>query len=201
MERYKLFVLLGKSNVGKSTIFKELMNLIQQNNDNIKLLKSCTTRPMRQEDRVNSEYNFVTKEYFTEAHRDNNLLEYAVYDTKYGYWFYFTRREDFNIAEHDYIKIINPTGFSQIKDSLKNTCEIVSFEIVSDYNVRLDRAKNRRDGLSDEEIQRRFDADEKDFEHLETNYVIENNGSQSPKEVAEIIYRWIKGSNKKGISL
>lgn len=192
MTRYKLFLILGQSNTGKSTIFKRLMNMIEESNDNIKPLKSCTTRPMREEDKAGSEYDFVTKEYFTELHKNDGLLEYAVYDTVYGTWFYFTRKSDLDVTESNYIKIINPEGFAQIKDNLKGVCDIVSFEIVSSEETRLKRAMSRNDGLSIEEIERRFKRDKEDFKYLNTDYKVVNDDGYDVDELAGLIYQFIK---------
>lgn len=192
MKKYKLFLILGQSNTGKSTIFKELMKLIEENADNIKLLKSCTTRPMREEDKSGSEYDFVTKEYFTELHKNDGLLEYAVYDTVYGTWFYFTRKSDLDVMESNYIKIINPEGFSQIKDNLKGICDIVSFEIVASDETRFKRATSRNDGLSIEEVKRRFKKDKEDFKYLNTDYKIVNDDGYDVDELAGLIYQLIK---------
>lgn len=187
----KIFVILGKSNTGKSTIFKKVMELIRSNGDDIKLLKSCTTRPKREEDNQENEYEFVDKGYFTKLHKKNGLLEYAVYDTVYGYWFYFTRKED--LKDRDYIKIINPSGLSQLRESVKHMShEVISFEILTDNEVRMKRALSRDDGLSIEEINRRFNADDRDFEYVVTDYKIENNGDKTPEEIAEFIYQCIK---------
>ena len=187
----KIFVILGKSNTGKSTIFKELMNLIKVNNDDIKLLKSCTTRPKREEDNQDNEYEFVDKYCFTKEYHDNNILEYATYETVYGHWFYFTRKSD--LVHDKYIKIINPSGLSQIRESAtKLGYDVVAFHITSHNDIRMKRALSRNDGLSREEVERRFIEDEKDFKYIQSEYTVENNGDKTPREVAEIIYRWIK---------
>lgn len=192
----KIFAIIGKSNTGKSTIFKELMKMIKENNDDISLLKCCTTRPKREEDNQNNEYDFVDKKYFFDLHNADELLEYAVYNTVYGNWFYFTRKSD--LKDDNYIKIINPSGLAQLRDSSKAMgYDVISFKIVADDEIRMNRALSRNDNLSLEEINRRFDADEKDFKSVRTDLKIENNGEHTPYEVAELIYKYIK----KNISL
>lgn len=195
MKNKRIFAILGKSNTGKSTIFKEVMRMIKENGDDIQVLKSCTTRPKREEDMKDNEYRFVDKEYFSKIHKENGLLEYAVYETVYGHWFYFTEKDDLN-GKTDYIKIINPSGLSQIKSTAKEKgYEVVSFHIVTDDDIRLKRALSRDDGLSEKEILRRFDADKKDFNNVITDCVIINNGEKTPVELAEIIYKYIKRHN------
>ena len=191
MDKQKIFVILGKSNTGKSTIFKKVMELIRFNNDDIELLKSCTTRPKREEDKQDNEYDFVDKGYFTKLHKEDGLLEYSVYDTVYGYWFYFTRIAD--LKDKDYIKIINPSGLAQLRDSVKKMpYEVIAIEIIADDEVRMERALKRNDGTSIEEIERRFNADSRDFRYIKTEYKIENNGDKTPEELAKEIYNIIK---------
>lgn len=188
----KLILILGQTNTGKSSIFKELMKNIQRKKDNIKLLRSCTTRPAREEDKKgDTEYDFITEEYFKELYQKDEILEHAVYNTAYGKWFYFTRKSDLKIEENNYIKIINPIGFSQIQENLHGKCDIISILIESDEDIRKERALSRCDGLTKEETERRFESDKKDFQHLKTDFIITNNGDKTVQEIADQIYKII----------
>lgn len=182
-----IYVLLGKSNTGKSTIFKELIKLTSEDNW-IEPLKSYTTRPKRDEDTSANEYVFCDREYYTQLSKEHGVLEHSVYDTAHGYWFYFTRKEDVK-PDKRYIKILNPTGYYQLKNTAKETnlFDVVGIEIVCDDKVRLSRIESRNDGTSMAERQRRIKADEKDFAYLKTDYKVENNGDKSAKEIAEYI--------------
>lgn len=185
----KLFCILGKQGSGKSSILNELLKIVKEE-DNIHLLKSRTTRPRRESEAVATEYIFTTKEQFSEDYKNGNVLEYAVYSTVGGVWYYYTHKDDCNLSSHSYVKIINPIGFCQLSDNISDE-NIVSIEIVSDDSTRLKRTILRGDSLN--EVLRRLEADDKDFKHLKTLYRIKNNDGDNVRDLAKVIYDIIKG--------
>jgi guanylate kinase len=76
-----LFVISGSSGVGKGTINKALLTIL----DDIKLSISATTRPMRTGEIEGKDYFFVSGEEFTNRLDNQDFLEYAhVYSHWYG---------------------------------------------------------------------------------------------------------------------
>lgn len=77
----KLFVISGPSGVGKGTLAK----LLIENEDDIKLSVSCTTRQARQGEENGKDYFFITKEEFLEKIEKGGFLEYSNhFDSYYG---------------------------------------------------------------------------------------------------------------------
>ncbi len=76
-----LLVVSGPSGAGKGTICKEFLN----NNEDVKLSVSATTRNPRDGEVDGVNYFFVTKDKFKSMIVNNELLEHAqIYDNFYG---------------------------------------------------------------------------------------------------------------------
>lgn len=76
-----LLVVSGPSGAGKGTICKEFL----QNNKDVKLSVSATTRQPREGEVDGVNYFFVSKENFNSMIKNNELLEHAqIYDNFYG---------------------------------------------------------------------------------------------------------------------
>ena len=77
----QLIVISGPSGAGKDTIVENVIN----NNSNIWLSVSATSRSIRKGEKEGVNYFYLTKEEFEEKIKDNYFLEYAVYaDNYYG---------------------------------------------------------------------------------------------------------------------
>ena len=72
----RLFVIAGPSGVGKGTVIKGLL----ENNENIALSVSSTTRKPRPNEVDGVNYNFLTEEQFEKAIENNEFLEWAIYN-------------------------------------------------------------------------------------------------------------------------
>ena len=76
-----MFVISGPSGVGKGTIKKALLTVV----DGLKLSVSATTRPPRSGEVHSREYFFVSKEQFKQMIEEDEFLEWAnVYSNLYG---------------------------------------------------------------------------------------------------------------------
>lgn len=169
-----LYLILGKSASGKTTILNKLM----QDKDfasKVVELKSHTTRPIRPNEENGREYIFDTREQFNDYFRRDDILEYAVYYTYKGTWVYYTLKSDL-VDDANMIKIINPVGFCQIRQSVK---DIKSVYIDVSDEERLRRLVVRGD--DETEVRDRFERDEEDFKYIKTDYVI--NGEKSEDEI------------------
>lgn len=78
-EKGDLIVISGPSGSGKGSIIKELL----KNNSNLYLSVSMTSRPMRNYETNGIEYHFVAKEEFEQKIKDDELLEYTLYNDNY----------------------------------------------------------------------------------------------------------------------
>lgn len=109
----KLFVISGSSGVGKGTLLKILL----ENNHDINLSISATTRHPRRGEVDGVNYFFTDEEDFLKAVNDNEFLEYANFNGNY----YGTKeayvRKTLNKGE-DLILEIETKGALQIKEKL-----------------------------------------------------------------------------------
>lgn len=78
-EKGDLIVISGPSGSGKGSIIKELL----KNNSNLYLSVSMTSRPMRNYETNGIEYHFVSKEEFEQKIKDDELIEYTLYNDNY----------------------------------------------------------------------------------------------------------------------
>ena len=77
----KLIVLSGPSGVGKTSICKEILNL----RSDIRYSVSATSRPIRQGEKNNREYIFLTESEFKDWIKKDRFVEYAcVHGNLYG---------------------------------------------------------------------------------------------------------------------
>ena len=76
-----LIIISSPSGAGKTSITKKIL----QQNDNISLSVSITTRKKRENEIDGKDYLFVSKEEFNNMKENNELLEYAeVFENSYG---------------------------------------------------------------------------------------------------------------------
>ena len=74
-----LIVLSGPSGSGKDTVLRKLL----ENNEDIRVSISMTTRPRRGQEVDGADYYFVTNDYFEKKIADGEMLEYAQYAGNY----------------------------------------------------------------------------------------------------------------------
>ena len=79
MKKGRLIVISGPSGVGKGTVVKGLMNQDQ----NVKLSVSATTRGIRPSETHGVQYYFISKEEFEKKIGEGAFLEHAVYANNY----------------------------------------------------------------------------------------------------------------------
>lgn len=109
-----LIVLSGPSGCGKNTI----INKVMENNKNIWLSISCTSREPRGEEKNGVNYYFLSREEFEQEIENDEFLEYAEYSKNY----YGTPKK--YIKEHldngeDVILEIEIQGALKVKEKIK----------------------------------------------------------------------------------
>ena len=179
MKNNKLFVLVGKSASGKSTILNEVLNKLD-----IPVLMSYTTRPPRASEVDGQDYNFVDMSTFDEDYKNEDILEYDVFriDSIKQTWIYYSKKSDLLLPTTSQITILSPVGLSQLMSNKELRDNIVSIYIDADDRLRQKRYLTRC--ISPDSMNDRFNRDEKAFEHLFTDYVILNDENTSIHEAS-----------------
>lgn len=115
---------------------------------------SVTTRPMRDGEEAGKTYHFISEEQYQDLERGDALYESIRYVGKaYG-----TLRVSWESSD---VFIMTPTGVSQIHPEDRDDCYVIYLDIPMD--VRRGRLQKRSDWDS---VNRRIEADEKDFKHF-----------------------------------
>ena len=161
----KIFCLMGKSNSGKDTIFKEIM---KDKGLELKAIVSYTTRPIRSNECNGREYYFIDEITLEKYRNEGKVIEERNYNTVHGVWYYCTIDDkQVNIEENNYLLIVTLEAYKDIALYFGEE-NVIPFYIELDDGVRLERAlKREREEKSPnyDELCRRFLADSKDFSH------------------------------------
>lgn len=159
----RIFYVMGKSSVGKDTIYNMLVN---DKELGLKTIVGYTTRPMREGEVNGKEYFFVNEDELKKLEQAGKVIEKRGYNTVYGVWNYFTvDDENINLNENNYVLIGTLESYRNVRDYYGNEVVVPIYIEVED-GVRLIRAINRemtQNTPKYEELCRRFLADAKDF--------------------------------------
>lgn len=173
----KLFVLIGESCSGKTTLEKKIRNRKLCRN-----VISLTTRKPRFNEVNGIDYYFTDKLIFEIYKAQEKLLECTSYIMKnQGKVSYGIMKNDIKLDKDNYVCILNPNGYKQVLKSLGKE-NVVGIYINRDVKERFLTYLNREnENFYDllEEARTRFYKDMADFEGIEekVDYVIYNNGS------------------------
>lgn len=170
----KLFVLIGKSGSGKSTI-ESMIN----DGGYAKKIISTTTRKPRSTEIQGESYYFISQTIFDIYLKQGQYAEHSTYPTVWGLASYGINKNDIKLDEGNAIAVVNPHGYFQLVESLGKE------NVVGIYIDRNDRKRVisaiERDKSDDlvsilEEVTRRIKADERDFEGMKdkADYVVKN---------------------------
>lgn len=154
-----IFCLIGKSATGKDSIFNKLLSI----DNSLNKILVYTTRPKRDNESLNVEYNFVDSE-FLERNNDK-IIEKRVYNTVYGEWIYATLDDGSIKNDKNYLMIATLESYDKLKKYFGNEY-VYPLYIELPNDLRMKRAKEREDKQIQpkyEEMNRRFKADEIDF--------------------------------------
>lgn len=161
----KIIAIIGKAGSGKDTILNRIFTLYPTYFHKI---ISCTSRPPREKEIEGRDYYFYTKEHFLNKIDNNEMLEY----TEFNNWLYGTSLDSVSKDKIN-IGVFNPQG---IENLLKNNnIDLKIIYVRASAKERLLRQLNREENPNVEEIIRRFNVDEQDFNNLNYKaYVIDN---------------------------
>lgn len=183
----KIIVITGKSSSGKNTVMDELVD----NYDFVGLV-SHTTRPIRPNEKNGKDYYFTTKEQFMDIKNKNQFIETREYKVKDlngndDIWYYGLSKIEYNICSiFNKVVIVDMKGFHELAEYIgRDNCFMLY--LYCDDNIRKNRMISRG-GMSPEEIDRRFTADEEDFTFamVESDLSV-NTGDNSAEKIAKFI--------------
>lgn len=154
-----IYLLFGKSGVGKTTIYKKL---VEDEELGLTPIVTCTTRPPREGEVNEVDYYFISEEEFHDLEMMSELMESTSYKVANGEtWYYGSLFKDF-MDHKDRIIIVNPQGIRTILDKcFKYGIKTKTILIKANNKVRLSRLLQRGDDI--EEVKRRMKADNRDF--------------------------------------
>ena len=156
-----LFCILGKSSVGKDTLFK---SIVEDEAIGIAPIIPHTTRPKRESEVDGIHYHFVSEPFMEQLERENKIIEKRQYDTVNGVWHYFTAAFDI-ASDQNFITITTPYALGKLAQKVgKENIAVVYLQ--ADDNVRLARSiarESREKQPNYSEVCRRYLADEEDF--------------------------------------
>lgn len=159
----KIFYLIGKSASGKNALYEQLL---QDAALSLKSVVMYTTRPIREGEREGYTYYYRDIPFFEKHKNDRTMIEYRIYHTMLGPWYYFTMDDgqiDLDAASYLMIGTL---------DSYEKMClyfgerTMTSLYLEADDAERLQRALDRERKQSIprmDEVCRRYLADEADF--------------------------------------
>ena len=171
----KLFVLIGESCSGKSTLERKIYDY-----ELCRKIISLTTRKPRLNEINGVHYHFVDNLTFTIYKAQDQLLECTSYMMNKGNVSYGTLKYDVKLDEGNYVCVLNPDGYRQVVESLGKE-NVVGIYIKRDPKERfisyLNRENEDFNGLL-KEAWTRYNKDLEDFVGIEdkVDYVIKNTG-------------------------
>lgn len=181
-------IIMGKSNSGKSTIAKYLIDNYNFNN-----AITYTSRPKRDNEANGIDYYFVNKNIFTDKIICGDFIEYRTYNTLVdnvpNIWYYGLDKNNNNIdLSKNNILILTYEGALKVLQYFgASQCEIIYID--SPEEIIEKRAKNRCD-YNEYEFKRRIDQDNKDFDWDKIKGIVDKkivNVDKTVKEVCEEI--------------
>lgn len=173
-----IYIVIGKSAAGKNKVAQ----LIKENVASIKPVVTTTSRPMREGERQDVDYHFVSKDEFLNKVAAEEFIEYVSNKTVYSgqpvVWYYGTTKDAIN-PDEDCVVIVDPDGAdSLIYEFGRDKCKVILVDARD--RVRCKRAM-KRSTVSMSEWQRRVEEDNAKFSRVGFCYdcVIDNNENVS----------------------
>ena len=162
----KIVFIMGKSAVGKDTIYR---SLVKNNRFNLMRIIPYTTRPLRKGEGDGNQYRFCTVEDMRRMEEAGQILERRTYPTVAGDWHYFTADDGMiDIEGENYITIGTLESYNMLSDHFGKE-KMIPIYVALDDGERLSRAV-KRERLQKEpnyaELCRRYLADCEDFSDI-----------------------------------
>lgn len=158
----KIICLMGKSAVGKDSVFKRLL---EDRRLKLKTIVPYTTRPIRAGEREGVEYFFTDEAGYEKFRIEGKIIEERVYHTMLGPWRYFTVDDGRMEEDVSYVVIGTLAAYRKLQDYFGRE-KLLPILLELEDGVRLQRALDRerlQERPMYEELCRRFLADNEDF--------------------------------------
>ena len=194
-KRSKLFIISGASASGKDTIANRLS---RSSGCIITPLISHTDRPMREGEADRKPYYFIDNDTFKTHVLSDFFIEHRAYNSKFGTWNYGLSKDEINLMSKNignYSVIVDVQGKNSIIDYINANnlpIDVVTVFIKASKQQRYLRSFSRQGAMTDEEVEeveRRFQADDKDITPFMGEYdiVLTNNTEEDLERIIEII--------------
>ena len=174
-----MILICGKTGTGKTEVQDQLVKIGYER------IVTYTTRPKRKGEINGIHYHFVSQTEFQFLENDGFFVNPVLYNTAYGVAKYGTALSDLQNDNWNKVLIVNPKELKEIQkvDSINP----MVFLLKAEEDIVRDRLLKRGDSIS--EIERRIEADKKDFDWIEdvVDSIVWNNGELKPQVIAEII--------------
>ena len=177
-----MVILSSPSGAGKTTITKK----IQQKHQSFKISVSHTTRKPRKNEIDGIDYHFISKEKFKELIENNKFYEHAeIFGNYYG-----TLKENVDklILNNDILFDIDWQGTNQL--SRFSNLNMIKIYLIPPSKKELKLRLIKRNSDSIDEVNKRYDAFEKDIKHWDDyDYILINNNLENCyKQIESIIF-------------
>ena len=182
-----MVIIMGKTSSGKDTVVNELISKY-----GFRKCVTYTTRHMRDGEKQDITYHFITEDDFKQKIRENFFAEYKSYDTEFGIWYYGVALEDVENADDKTVIILTPDGYRDVIKKVKNKPK--SIYIYANNSTIKERLINRGD--DPKEAKRRLEHDNIDFKGVETeaDKIVYNNKGSNINDVANKILKYLEES-------
>jgi guanylate kinase len=174
-----MICLIGDSCAGKTSIERELCK------NGYNRVISYTTRSIRNSEKQNIDYHFISEKQFEEMFNNHQLAEWSLYNS----WHYCIAKED---CVDNALAVVNPNGYRQLRKN-KNL-NIVSFYIKVPERERVIRMMKRGDNVM--ESFRRIISDQGSFNGIENEVDFVVNNDRPLEETIQEILSILKEKQK-----
>lgn len=185
-KRGSLIIISGTTCAGKGTVINELL----KRNDNLDLIVSYTSRPMRTGDIEGKDYHFISKKEFEWKIANDEFLEYALVHNSH---YYGTPKIDIEkklASGKDVLLEIEVQGAQIIKQKMPETILIF---IMPPSMAELKRRIYSRNKDDEEQIFKRFESAYKEINEVgKYNYVVVNEDLEEAVHKVEAILTSVK---------
>ena len=182
-----MVIIMGKTSSGKDTVVNKLIS-----KHGFRKCVTYTTRPMRDGEKQDITYHFITEDDFKQKIREDFFAEYKSYNTEFGVWYYGVALEDVENADDKTIIILTPDGYRDVIKKVRNKPK--SIYIYANNSTIKERLINRGD--DPKEAQRRLEHDNIDFKGVETEVdkIVYNNKGSNINDVVNKILKYLEES-------
>lgn len=181
-----IFVLLGKSGAGKSSLAKAISKHL-----NIREIVSTTSRPKREGEVDGKDYYYKSYEEMEEIAINDGFVEYTCYNN----WYYGVEKSEIDNISGNCIVVVEPNGYKQFKNAYGS--RVIPIYIQTSDKERLLRSLHREENPNCKEICRRLLADTEDFREVEEDSTIKKiNNNKELKFVLEELCNFIDAKIK-----